>query len=156
MLRILASPVHDRMAMRGVCVALSAFVASTGCGRQDVIQQAGHSRLAAIASTWNDYQVAHQGQLPVDEEELRKFLAGHHSLPQLLKNAGVSTVDELFVSERDAQPYVLFFGEETNQFEGGIMGYERQGVDGQRIVGYRGGYVNVLDEARFQELMTQP
>jgi hypothetical protein len=89
---------------------------------------------------------------PASEAEFKQFVAKEGA--PLLKEAGVTTVDDLFVSPRDSQPYVVHYGQEAaKRLDRGYMIYERNGVNGRRLVGHRLGYVNEVDEAEFRELV---
>ena len=145
-----------RIIIASPSIGMILWVCCIGCRAQvEVTQQAGQSRLATLAAVYGKYQVAHRGQLPPDEKALRDFLTGHENLASWLKTAGIAHADELFISERDQQPYVLLFGKDALKYVGGVMGYEQRGVAGQRIVGYRAGFVDVLDDAEFDQLIGQ-
>jgi hypothetical protein len=72
---------------------------------------------------------------------------------RVIQGSGVSDVDELFVSERDGQPYVLFYGPPPAGVGADVVGYEQKGMDGKRYVGYSLGVVSEADEQRFNELV---
>ena len=71
----------------------------------------------------------------------------------VINGAGVSNVDELFISERDGQPYVIFYGRPPAGLNPDLVGYEQTGVDGKRFVGFGLGVVEEVDEQRFSELV---
>ena len=71
----------------------------------------------------------------------------------VMAQMGVESVDELFVSRRDNQPFVVFFGKDIIHHEGvDIIGYEQTGVNGVRVVGFRGGYVRMWDDQQVAAL----
>jgi hypothetical protein len=85
-----------------------------------------------------------QGRLPRNNEELKAHI----------RSQGGQSVDELFISERDNQPYVILYGKDAaNPALGGLIAYEQLGVDGSRYIAYRSGSVEAIDEARFRELV---
>jgi hypothetical protein len=93
---------------------------------------------------------------PPPNEAVFKSFAKERGEP-LVKLAGVSSVDELFVSSRDNEPYVILYGKEAAKLiNRGILVHERTGVGGHRLVGYRGGSVEALDEAAFRKLVPAP
>jgi hypothetical protein len=71
----------------------------------------------------------------------------------VMQGSGVSSVDELFKSERDGQPYVIFYGKPPAGANTDIVGYEQTGADGKRYVGFGLGVVEEVDEQRFAELV---
>ena len=66
----------------------------------------------------------------------------------------VTAVDELFVSDRDGQPLVVTYGKYPAGMNARIVVYEKNGADGKRFVGYNSGAVELVDDARFNELVT--
>jgi hypothetical protein len=100
------------------------------------------------------YVHQHAGQPPATEAEFKRYLAERGEV--LLKSEGVTSPDELFVSPRDDEPYVVRFGKDAAKLMSqgqGIIVHERTGVAGRRLVGYRGGFVNEVDEAEFLKLV---
>jgi hypothetical protein len=62
-------------------------------------------------------------------------------------------LDELFVSDRDGQPFVIKYGQ-----SGGVMSklpvvFEKEGKDGVRQVAYTNGQVEEVDAAKYEELL---
>jgi ABC-type cobalt transport system substrate-binding protein len=79
---------------------------------------------------------------PKSEVEFKKFMASQKG--KMLDMLHVQNPDELFISERDGQPYVVLYGPA-----------EKDGIDGKRMVGYATGIVNELDEEHFREAVPQ-
>jgi len=68
--------------------------------------------------------------------------------------ADMNELNALFVSTRDNQPLVFIYGINADpRRQSTIIGYEHSAVDGMRTVGYRYGTVELVDHARFTELM---
>jgi hypothetical protein len=123
-----------------------------GCGGQTLAPSATEGRrIGAIVTTHNMMERA-TGRLPPNEQEFKKFIAENGS--QSLERAGVTTVDELFVSDRDSQPVVVTYGKYPTEMSAKIVVYEKDGADGKRFVGYNSGAVELVDDARFNELIT--
>jgi hypothetical protein len=98
------------------------------------------------------YVHRHAGQPPASEAEFKRYLAEHGEA--MLESEGVTSPEELFLSPRDNEPYVLLYGKDAAKLmRQGIVVHERTGVGGQRLVGYRGGFVNVVGEAEFRRLV---
>jgi hypothetical protein len=100
-------------------------------------------------------QALSQGQALKDEESFKRFVNSFdaETLERIKGASGVASVDELFISERDGQPYVIFFGRPPAGVAADLVAYERAGVDGKRFVGYGLGVVEEVDEQRFNELV---
>jgi hypothetical protein len=75
------------------------------------------------------------------------------SRKRVFTNAGISSAEELFVSERDGLPYVVFYDRTPAGVANGVIAFEQQGVDGLRYVGYSVGIVEEADEQRFDTLV---
>jgi|tagenome__1003787_1003787.scaffolds.fasta_scaffold19977232_1 hypothetical protein len=115
----------------------------------------GDEPLATLTRLYVASMNANGGQAPANEAEFKKFVAA--SGDRELQAAGVSSVDELFVSPRDNQPYVIPYGSDAARLIGrGVVAYERRGKDGHRFVGYRLGFVNEIDDAEFRSLVPSP
>ena len=125
--------------------------AACGCGRTPQAP-APHTRLAVVAQAYAHFLAEHQGRLPRDQNQLKEFIQGSSTL---LEKAGASDIEQLFISERDNQPLVLLFNSQRQPLAAaGIIGHEQVGVDGRRLVAYRFGNVEELDEAQFNTLLT--
>jgi hypothetical protein len=86
------------------------------------------------------------GRSPANEQE---FKAAIGKMDISLEAMKVGSIDELFVSERDGQPFVIVYGQSPQ----GVVAYEQTGVDGKRQVGFKLGNIEDVDEARFRELV---
>jgi hypothetical protein len=58
-------------------------------------------------------QALSQGQLPKTEADFKRYINSLDvaMLDRIKTISGVSTIDELFVSERDGQSYIIFYGQ---------------------------------------------
>lgn len=132
--------------------ALLLLLVVAGCGGQTLAPSATEGRrIGAIVTTHNMMERT-TGRLPSNEQEFKKFIAENGS--QSLERAGVTTVDELFTSDRDSQPVVVTYGKYPAGMNAKIVVYEKEGADGKRFVGYNSGAVELVDDARFKELVT--
>lgn len=124
----------------------------SGCGDQTLAPTATEGRrVGAIVTTHNMMERA-TGRLPPNEQEFKKFIAENGS--QALERSGVTAVDQLFVSDRDDQPLVVTYGKYSAGMNAKIVVYEKNGADGKRFVGDNSGAVELVDDARFNELVT--
>src|SRR3954449_5781960 len=125
-----------------ICVLIMAIF--VGCRSQTASQNIGRetSRLRLLV---NLYQTAARGagRMPKNEHEFKQLIQAirPESLDRILAAGNVTSVDELFVSERDSQPYVIFYGGQPKGVANDLIGYERTGAGGKRYVGYGLGIV---------------
>ena len=100
-------------------------------------------------------QAVSQGQTPKSEEGFKRYINSLDAaaLDRTKTASGIATIDELFISERDGQPYVIFYAEPPAAVATDVVGYEQTGVDGKRFVGFGLGAVEEVDEQRFNELV---
>lgn len=106
------------------------------------------SRLRAIAAFYKQYQDSHRRQAPESEAEFRAYLKALP--PTQLKAWKISDVDQAFISERDNEPYVIQYGKQAASSR--LIGSERNGKDGKRMVAHSTGQVELADEAQLQKL----
>jgi hypothetical protein len=89
------------------------------------------------------------GRNPADEQEFKAAVGqGKMDLDVL----GVSSVDELFVSDRDGQPLVILYGAQAKNSQG-VIAYEQTGENGVRLVGTSNGQVIEADATQFLKLV---
>jgi hypothetical protein len=137
-------------------VLLALVTVFTGCGQtQTGSHETEGSSLKPLGIYYGRFIGQHRGQPPKDEAEFKAFLTT--VTPDELKSHNVGSVDEMFVSKRDGQPYVVVYGATTNPAigQGGapVIAYEKQGVGGKRYVATSMGAVEEVDEARFKQLV---
>jgi hypothetical protein len=95
----------------------------------------------------------HKGQLPRDDQAFRSYV--EKTLANFLSQSDM-TVDEVFRSPRDGEPYVFFSQQKPPPGGSDVVGFEQQGVEGSRYVGDRTGTVLEVDEAEFAALGLTP
>jgi len=120
--------------------------ASTGANKQET------SRLKPLLVLYTSATTALHHP-PQNEAEFKKYIASQRG--RMLDVLHVENPDELFVSERDGQPYVISYGPPPSGKERNVVAYEKDGVEGKRMVGYASGVVVALDEEHFREAATQ-
>lgn len=108
----------------------------------DVAQQ--RTGLRALAIAYGQCTSQSRGRPPRDEAFLRKFI--ERQGPAFLESLQVESVDELFVSPRDGEPYVVIYGKQSP-----VVAYEAVGEDGKRWVADNVGAVEEWDEATLRE-----
>jgi len=129
-------------------LALSALtLIGCGSGGNSEVRKQGLSHVRLLTSLHARVS-SELGRYPNDEAEFKAALAKANLTLDAMK---VSSIDELFVSERDGQPLVVVYGQAPAGSD--IVVYEQTGVDGRRQVGHRIGMVEEVDQARFDELV---
>jgi hypothetical protein len=131
-------------------IALVAAAACCGCSKsaQKDALTAESSNLKPLSVLYGQFQASHQNRAPANEAEFKKFVSSAGQ--SLLKQFDTDT-DKVFVSERDGQPYVVFYGKEIPP--SGVIAHEREGVGGERVVAYPFGSVGLVNEGRFNQLV---
>ena len=139
-------------AVAAICSALCLAIAS-GCtqpagsrsndGRsQRLMTLISLKRTVGGAKSEADFKQAITRKVPADV------------LSEMLADAKVDSVDQLFISERDGQPFVIFYlGQRPAEVANDLFAYEQDGVDGKRLVAYGIGSFDEVDEQRFNELV---
>ncbi|MFW5693154.1 MAG: hypothetical protein ACOCWL_02965 [Thermoguttaceae bacterium] len=139
------------------CLVLGMCVVALGCGRSR--RQAAareESRLKPLAVLYGQFTGRNRGNPPANDAQFKEFIRSHDA--EQLASLGVDDVDELFVSERDGEPYVVLYGDAAQGNPPGpagapVVAYEQEGVRGKRFVASSMGAVEEVDEARFRELV---
>ena len=133
----------------GMGVTLAALA---GCSGNGAPASGADPNLAILTTIYVDHMNAHQGNPPQNEAAFKDYIRQHGA--HRLKGADMNELNALFVSTRDNQPLVFIYGINADaRRRSTIIGYEHSAVDGMRTVGYRYGTVELVDHARFTELM---
>lgn len=90
------------------------------------------------------------GRAPKNEQELKDFVAAKGD--PFLKPLDLESPDQLFVSERDGEPFVIVYGQPPKGMRGDLVAYEQTGVDGKRRVGYSLGIIEEVGEEDLREM----
>jgi hypothetical protein len=126
-------------------VLLAAVCVGCGGGQQAASNPAlSHVRLLMLLY---NKATSTLGRPPKDEQEFKATLQNSNLALDTMK---VSSLDELFVSERDNQPLVVVYKPPAGS---DVVVYEQTGVDGKRLIAHRIGQVEEVDEAKFRELV---
>jgi hypothetical protein len=111
-------------------------LATLGCGDgQESAEATQESNIKKLGVLYGRYMSRNRGQPPRNEADFRKFIDGLGD--DFLKHLGATSADELFISERDGQPYVVVYGKlgpRVDTVGGPIAIYEQVGADGTRFV----------------------
>lgn len=138
----------------GIAGSLAACV-QTGCGSSGLAGGSGEARLTVLTKKYVAYLNTHQNRPPASEGEFKQYIADAGG--SATTRAGVASVDELFVSPRDGKSFVVAYGKAAIPLiSRGIIAYETSGKEGKRLVGYRLGYVEAVDDDKFRKSVAQP
>jgi hypothetical protein len=148
-------PHHEghRFSSSLACLSLMLIGCSSHQTRSDAAPDDSH--IKPLTMLYVSYMNRSAGRRPANQQEFKNYIAKRGE--PLLNSAGISSVEDLFVSPRDNEPYVVLYGNEDSQLiSSGVVMHERSGVGGRRLVGYRMGYVNEVDDAEFRKLVPAP
>ena len=134
--------------LRPASLLLTLFAATaSGCARKDGDVATHQMSRVRILTNLLAMATTELGHVPRDEQEFKQAIA---KLQVNLEKRKVSSIDELFVSERDGQPLVVIYG--SGSVDSDVVVYEQNGVNGKRMVGHRIGMVEEVDESELKKL----
>lgn len=138
-----------------VLVIFAAFL--SGCGgdeRSEAIRKLNGTNGKRLANLYEAFQHSNSFRGPKDEEELREYIGA--MTPDKLELVGIvdpSNLDELFISERDQQPFEIRYRVRGAFTASDPVVFEKEGLDGTRIVYFTGlGEQSVQSDAEYDEL----
>lgn len=138
-----------------IVLALLAFPLGAGCkGTAGPVVPAGQENLLAISKLMESFLIPNRGQGPKDEAEFKAFVDA--SGKPTLEAYKITDTASMFTSPRDNQPYVVLYGRDFNKYqtdEGSVVAYEQTGVNGTRLVAFRGGNVSEIADAAFKAML---
>ena len=131
-------------------LTVAAVLTLAGCGSQS--STSSGKKIPHIRAITSMYATATSalGGPPADEAQ---FKAEIEKIKPELDVLDVSSIDELFVSDRDGQPLVIVYGKDRKGAVPEVVAYEQAGKDGIRLVGNRNGQVVEADAAQFANLV---
>jgi hypothetical protein len=132
------------------CLFLTAI---TGCGAPDnnaTLAEINSTNIQRLANLYFTYQTQNEWRGPADEPAFKSFIQNFD--PEKLKRINVdpAAADQLFISERDGQPFKIRYG-----VKGSAMGssesviFEATGVDGKRMVGFLNMQQQEVDDQQY-------
>ena len=140
-----------------MCVLLGTSVLLMGCGGADadsMIADANDTNVKRLATLYSFFHIQNKNKGPKNEAQLREFIESQDA--DRLKRGGidVSKLDELFVSERDGEPFVIRY--QVNTVIRGpsqAVVFESTGIGGMRHVGFCNGSMKEVDDNEYDRLM---
>lgn len=143
----------------GLFVLVGVMTSLIGCGDGDTpnaaISKANKTNSQRLANLYLMHQMKNKFQGPKDEAAFKAFI--QQAGDEVLEPMGVdpNSVDELFVSERDGQPFVIRYG-----VTGGPRGsteaviFEQTGEGGKRMVGFLNMVQREVDASEYDQLLS--
>ena len=139
------SRLNFNVTITGLALVTLFFVA--GCrGKSPTQEQAS---LRQLAVQYGQYASKHEGMGPSGPQEFKEFIKEN-------RRASDEDVEKMFVSNRDHEPYVVFYkmlltAPDANG--GPAIAHEKTGVEGKRLVALVTTRVEEADEDRLAELI---
>lgn len=145
----------------GSCLLVGMIVAQVGCSPDAsdpdvVISQSNKTNIQRLRNLYVMYQMNHGFQGPKDEAEFKEYIKAADI--SILEPMGVdpAKVDELFISERDNEPFVVKYGvPTTSRGSGDPVIFEKTGVGGKKMVAFLNMTEREVDDAEYQQLLNQ-
>lgn len=138
-------------------VLLGTALLLAGCGGADansMIADANDTNVKRLATMYSFFHIKNKNKGPKNEEQLRAFIESQDA--DRLKRGGIDAtkLDELFVSERDGEPFLVRYGVNT-VIRGPSLPviFESTGIDSMRQVGFFNGSMQEVDEDEYDRLM---
>jgi hypothetical protein len=140
------------VACLGVALVCGWLVGCGGSQKQSLEQESSH--LKPLSLMYGQFMARNRGRRPANEEQFKQFVQSQGK--EFLSRFNLESVDALFVSTRDNKPFVIIYGQPKGPPGPGgapVIAYEQEGKDGMRHVASDLGAVELVDEARFRELV---
>lgn len=105
-----------------------------GCGKTLPGVKFNQTNIRRLRTAYNIYARLNNLQGPKSEQEFKEFLKTDLTAKVRLERIGVdiASVDDIFISERDEQPFRVRYGLKGSKDQGVI--FEEEGIDGKRFV----------------------
>lgn len=135
-----------------------AVLSLSGCGdanpEASAVTSANKTNLQRLANLYGLHQLQNKYEGPADEAAFKEFIK--NTDPRMLEPMGVDpgAVDELFVSERDGEPFSIRYN-----ITSGPRGssepavFEATGKNGKRMVGFLNMVQQEVDSSEYERLM---
>jgi hypothetical protein len=138
-------------------IAIIALGIVCGCSRDDPANRIGamnDTRIKQLANLYMAHQMRNASNGPKDEAAFKTFIkSGMPSHRLEMMRVDPNKVDDLFVSERDGQPFVVKYGQSGGPMSQLAVVFEKEGQAGKKQVSFTNGKVEDLDDAKYQDLL---
>lgn len=115
-------------------VLFAAAISIVGCSNGPELTEIYSTNIKKLQASYMLYLENHSFVGPKNEEEFKNYLKNDPTAIYLLKRIEVTPeiVDDIFINERDGQPFVVRYGVRGEADHAVVL--EAEGVDGQRLV----------------------
>ena len=142
----------------GLLLVCLVVCGATGCGGFDAdsaVKEANGTNAQRLVNLYQYHQLRNSGEGPKDELSFRAFIGGMNPLILGRMEVDANSLDELFVSARDGQPFNIRYGLKGSDRGPAVPTvFEQEGVDGKRLVACTQMVTKeVEDESEYQELL---
>jgi hypothetical protein len=143
-----------------LCQFLSVMFLSVGCGSTspaDAVAAMNDSSIRKVANLYMAFQLRNGMRGPKDEAEFKAFIQNDMPRNKLdMMQVNPDAVDELFISEKDGQPFEVNYGLSGSAMSVMAVVFEQQGVNGMKRVGFTNGPVKEVNDEQYQQLKKNP
>lgn len=97
-----------------------------------------------------------KGTGPPSEAVFKQYLRSLEGFVLQMNGMDPQAIDASFVSGRDQEPFVVLYGVAIGEMSGTsapLVAYEQKGVEGRRLVAYANTKVELVDQARLDQLL---
>ena len=125
-----------------------------GCGTNE-LESPTALRLKGLAALYLDYAVGKNGKGPADEQVFQKHLRSLPGFVLEMNKLDPNALDKSFMSARDDSAFVVQYGVTITQISGTsapLIAHEKTGKNGKRLAVFANAKVELVNEARLQEL----
>jgi hypothetical protein len=131
------------------------LVIIVGCQRDkaiDMFQSVNESNIQRLANLYCVFQAAHNFVGPKDEQEFKAFISTMHESRKKYFQIEPGQIDQLFVSERDKQPFKIRWELKATARQGLVpLVFEQQGVDGKYMIGFSSFEVREVEQFDYDQ-----
>jgi hypothetical protein len=118
----------------------------------DLFNSVNGSNIQRLANLYCVYQASNQFKGPKDEQQFKEFIKQLHPSRHKYFGVDVSKVDELFISERDQQPFKIRWELTANPRQGLVpIVFEQQGVNGKYMIGFSSFEVREVEQSDYDQ-----
>ena len=132
----------------GVLLMGNVFV---GCDSPEVVEEFNRrgSNLHSLGGMYRMYASKNGGTPPANEEDLKSYIMEQGL--EHFADFGITTIEDLFISPRDGQPYVVVYGgRELPE----VLAYEQTGTETGRWIVSSMVVVSEVDEATLNRMVS--
>ena len=124
-----------------------------GANNEGTLAELNSKNIQRLVNMYYAFQSSHEWRGPDDEEEFKEFIKNYPK--RKLERIGIdaSQVDDLFINERDGEPFKVKY-----QVEGNMMGcseavvFEQTGVNGKKMIGFLDMVQEEFDDSDYEKI----